>query len=99
MGKKEDAWQTVFEELGDYANHDLILNSKHYKLKKVLDLSNPNTREILGITKEMIALRKSNNTYILTHQLGNIAKRKGYQAIKAPSATPSGGFNLIIFGE
>ncbi len=99
MGKKEDAWQTVFEELGDYANQDLILNSKHYKLDKVLDLTNPKTKEILGITKEMITLKEINSMYELTHQLGNTAKSKGYQAIKFPSATLSDGVNLIIFGE
>ncbi len=101
MGQKTDAWQTVLEELGDHVNQDLILNSRHYKLDKVLDLTDPNTRKILGIDASDIVKREYDfiDAYELTHQLGNIAKQKGFQGIKAPSAPQKNGINLIVFGE
>lgn len=99
LGKKEDAWQTVMEELSGHANQDLILNSKHYKLDKVLDLTDRSTKKALGITEDMIIDTQGDKTYELTHLLGNIAKKKGFNGIKAPSAPQKGGVNLIIFGE
>jgi RES domain-containing protein len=99
MGKKEDAWQTVMEELGDHANQDLILNSKHYELDKVLDLTDPETRKTLGVTEDMLRIEDIVVKYELTHQLGNIAIKKGFSAIKAPSAPNKGGVNLIIFRD
>lgn len=101
MGQKTDAWQTVLEELGDYTNHDLILHSKHYRLDKVLDLTDPNTRNILNINISDILYdsKKFEYAYEVTHQIGNIAKQKGLQGIKAPSAASEGGINLIILGE
>jgi RES domain-containing protein len=101
MGKKEDAWQTVMEELGDHANQDLILNSKHYKLDKVLDLTDPATLRKLGIRKTDILINKDEfqGAYEVTHQIGNIVKEKGFQGIKVPSEPNPSGVNLIIFGD
>lgn len=101
LGKKEDAWQTVMEELGEHASQDLVLKSKHYKLDKVLDLTDPGTRKSLGVNISDIVKdsKKHTGAYEITHQIGNIAKNKGFDGIKVPSAVNEGGVNLIIFGD
>ena len=75
MGSKESAWQTVMEELGGQADQNLFLHSKHYQLDRVLDLTDPGTRKVLGITgnmltETMLTGMTDKNLYELTHQLG-----------------------------
>lgn len=99
--KPHDAWNTALEEMDHYAAQDmfkgnLIIGTKEYKLDKVLDLRKKETLEHLGIRKDRLVERAGVDHYRLTHQLGNIAKNKGYDAIIAPAAR-SNGTNIIIF--
>ena len=92
IGKKENAWVTVVEELSADADLPLRLASKDVKLEKVLDLTDPQTRKQMSITRDAI----TKDTYYLTQQIGDLAKRHGFDGIKAPSAAHNGGVNLII---
>ena len=95
IGKKEDAWVTVVEELGADADLPLRLASKEVKLEKVLDLTDPEVRKMLNVDYNDIVDKYE---YDLTHQLGDLAKKHGFDGIKAPSAAnaENGGVNLII---
>ncbi len=86
------------------------IGSKNIELDKVLDLTDPNVLKQLSknsdspLTKKAIATELTNvtpNAYEATHILGHIAKRKGFKAIKAPSAPTltEGGENIISFME
>jgi RES domain-containing protein len=100
IGKETDAWKTVMEELGeDVASQPLRLESKQYKLDRVLDLTDSKVMKALGINEEMIMAKDISFQYEVTHQLGNIAREKGFQAIKAPSVPQKDGVNFIIFGD
>lgn len=99
--KPHDAWNTVLEEIDHYAPGDLnrdalIIGSKNYRSSKVLDLTNSETLNSLGLSPEDLVTVNGVDKYKLTHQLGNIAKNKGYDAIIAPAAR-SNGINMIIF--
>jgi RES domain-containing protein len=101
IGKETDAWKTVMEELGPVANQPLRLESKHYKLDRVLDLTDPKVRNELGINgfDLMKDTKKYKDAYEITHQLGSIAKKKGFDGLKVDSAVSGGGKNLVIFGD
>jgi RES domain-containing protein len=98
LGKRETAWQTVMEELGQTADQPLILNSRRYTLDKVLDLTDHKVRSTLDLAEKELTYRRS-NAYQLTHVVGDIAKRKRFDAIKYPSAVFEQGTNLVILGE
>lgn len=98
--KPHHAWDTALEEVDHYApgelnTENIIIGSRQYKMDRVLDLTKQETRDLLGIRSRQILLTDGPNKYKLTHQLGNIAKNKGYQAILAPAAR-SNGINIII---
>lgn len=101
--KPENAWNTVMEELEYHMGKDsyqpLILESKIEKLDKVLDLTDAATREKLGISIKELRNNETLNKYEITHQIGDLAKKKGFDGIKAPSAPDKTGINLIIFGD
>jgi len=97
IGKKEDAWQTALEELGNHANQPLRLASKEVSLEKVLDLTNLKVRKHLRISKyEIVRESKDISAYELTHQIGDLAKKYNFEAIKAPSAVDKNGINMIL---
>ncbi len=79
------------------------ISSKNIEVDNVLDLTNNSTRQLFkvgkrALTEADIATRTDKDlttAYQLTHIIGHIAKRKGFKAIKAPSA--HGGTNVISF--
>ncbi len=84
------------------------LQSKNIEVDKVLDLTQRSTRQLFkvgekagkrALTEEDIAtkIRRNKEAYQYTHIIGDIAKKKGFKAIQAPSA--HGGNNVIIFTE
>jgi RES domain-containing protein len=102
IGKETDAWKTVMEELGeDVASQPLRLESKQYKLDRVLDLTDPKVRNELGVSGFDLIKKteRYQDAYEITHQIGNIAKKKGFKGLKVDSAILEGGINLIIFGD
>ena len=81
----------------------LLVGTKQVKLDRVLDLTDPHNLKVLGIDDpNQLTLKNTEpKAYELTQMLGNLAKKHGYQAIKAPSEPnfAKGGVNLIILGE
>ncbi len=82
-------------------------DSKMVKMDKVLDLTNPNVLKQISknsdspLTKGLIIgdISRFPKAYEPTHIIGDVAKRKGFQAIKAPSAqdVKAGGENIVSF--
>jgi hypothetical protein len=93
--------QTAFAEIGGIPNYRLA--SKEVKLDKVLDLTDPETLKVFGVdSKDLVQIRaKTPNAYETTQMLGNLAKKYGFDAIKAPSQPnlQNNGVNLIILKE
>ncbi|MGN6230676.1 MAG: RES family NAD+ phosphorylase [Trinickia sp.] len=73
----------------DLSNRELI--SKDVTLNSVLDLTDPQVREQLGVSLSDI----TGNSYDATHRLGDWASDNGYDGILAPSARDASGANLI----
>ena len=82
------------------------IGSKNIELDQVLDLTDDNVRQIFKVGDGSLAvddiateLKKDPKAYQYTHIIGDIAKRKGFKAIKAPSASDlkEGGENIISF--
>lgn len=61
---------------------DLAFRKTKFELKNVLDLTDPNTLEALGLSIGDLAME----SYEMTHQLAHIAKRQGFDGIKTFSA-------------
>lgn len=70
-----------------------VLVTRTYKLRNALDLTNPKTREMLGVTLEEI----TGDSYDLTHKLGDFARQNGYDGMVVPSARNAGGVNIVVF--
>ncbi|MGH8781196.1 RHS repeat-associated core domain-containing protein [Paraburkholderia sp.] len=69
------------------------LTSKDVSLNNVLDLTDSNVRNQLGVSLDDI----TGNTYPVTQKIGNMAAANGYDGILAPSARNPAGNNLISF--
>ena len=86
----------VYAELGNY-NVDNFSNRTTYSydatLNNMLDVSNPKTRDQLGISLGDI----TGNNYDVTQSIGDYAYSNGYNGIIAPSARADGGVNVIVF--
>ena len=86
----------VYAELGNY-NVDDFSNRTTYSydvtLNNMLDVSNPKTRDQLGISLGDI----TGNNYDVTQSIGDYAYSNGYNGIIAPSARADGGVNVIVF--
>ena len=72
-----------------------ILVEKQVNLENVLDLTDAEVRNQIGVTLEEITAED----YSLTQELGAWAQKQGYEGILAPSARNSGGSNVIVFGD
>ena len=94
-----DARETIMAELRKNNLNGYAFKSKDYVFDKVLDLTDSRTRKALGVTEDMLKNTKRLNNYEVTHQIGKIAKEKGFNAIRAPSARNKGGVNMIILGD
>ncbi len=69
------------------------MHSFDVKIDNLLDVSNPNVRNQLGINLKDI----TGDSYEVTHKIGQYAQKNGYSGIVAPSARADGGLNVIIF--
>jgi RES domain-containing protein len=87
--------RTVNAELGHWnvAGEGRKMYSKEVKVDNLLDISNPNVRQKMGVNLEDI----TGDSYKVTHRVGDYAKNNGYNGVIAPSARADGGLNLIIF--
>ena len=101
--------QHVMEgEMGAYGSNPYADNRTTYRydnvtLNNMLDLTNPNTRDELGIDlSDLISSDYKNyNTATkspaVTHAMGNFAAQNGYTGLIVPSARADGGVNIVIF--
>ncbi|MFK8139420.1 MAG: RES family NAD+ phosphorylase [Bdellovibrionales bacterium] len=97
------AYVTAFEEIDHYADgvmntENLIIGSKKVELGKVLDLTDSKVLNTLGIDPLELVVEDGETMYKRTHQIGDLAKRHGFDAIVAPSAR-SEGTNIILLKE
>ncbi|WP_440191627.1 RES domain-containing protein [Anaerocolumna jejuensis] len=86
----------VKAELGNYDVTDFsnrTMYSYDVKLDNMLDVSNPNIRNQLGMSLDSII----GDSYDVTHSIGEFAYSSGYNGIIAPSARADGGVNVIVF--
>lgn len=70
--------------------------AKDVSMNNVLDLTDDNILNQLGVRKEQITEK---GDYEITQKIGNWARNEGYDAILAPSAQSNSGSNLIVFPE
>jgi len=68
------------------------LASKEVKLRNVLDLTDYKVHNTLKIDPSIL----TSKTYELTNQIGDLAKKHGFDGIKVPSAVNLGGVNLVL---
>ena len=87
--------ETAFREVMHYGvdMNRRVLVTRHYELHNALDLTNPETRKLLGVTLEDI----TGDCYELTHRLGDFALQNGYDGLVVPSARNVGGVNIVVF--
>jgi hypothetical protein len=66
----------------------LIFDSRQVQYNKILDLTDASVRQKLGINLDSIVKSYSRDplAYELTQQIGDLAKKYGFDAIKLPSA-------------
>ena len=87
--------ETALAEINHYGV-DLstrVIVNKNVELNNVLDLTNPQVRQQIGVKLEDI----TGDSYKITHDVGDWAVSKGYDGILAPSARDVNGLNLISF--
>ena len=101
--------QHVMEgEMGAYGSNPYADNRTTYRydnvsLTNMLDLTDPNTREQLGVgLDELISSDYKNYkttapSQATTHIMGNFAAKNGYTGLIVPSARADGGVNIVIF--
>jgi hypothetical protein len=92
IGTKQIATEIIEAELGKTRNF-LHIDSRQLKLEKVLDLCDPGVLKHLGVTKQQLIFESN---YEITHQLGNLARRYGFDAIKVPSFRLVDGTNIVL---
>lgn len=87
--------ETAFREVMHYGvdMNRRVLVTRHYELHNALDLTNPETRKLLGVTLEDI----TGDCYELTHRLGDFALQNSYDGLVVPSARNVGGVNIVVF--
>ena len=85
---------TAFSEVEHYGlTAGRVSVSRNVALQNVLDLTNPMVRQDMNVSLGQI----TGDSYLVTHQLGSLARSNGYDGILAPSARNTNGSNLIIF--
>ncbi len=95
----ENALETIAKELETTTLEGFVIGSKQVKLQRVLNLEDPAVLQTLGLTRADLTIEKGSAMYEITHQLGDLAKRHGFDAIIAPSAKTETGRNLIILAH
>ena len=86
-----DAWTAFKEVKSDLGRWFTV---KGAKVKGILDLTDPKTRQNLGISLRDITKK---GKYDITQGLGDLIRNRGYKGILAPSAQNPGGVNLVLF--
>ena len=101
--------QHVMEgEMGAYGSNPYADNRTTYcydnvSLTNMLDLTDPNTREQLGVRLDELISSDYKNykttapSQATTHIMGNFAAKNGYTGLIVPSARADGGVNIVIF--
>ena len=74
------ARETVMAELMQPSGK-LLFSSRTTTYERILDLTDPSVRSRIGVTEE--ELRSAG--YEITHEIGDLAKQLGFDAIRAPS--------------
>jgi hypothetical protein len=98
----EDAAKVTIEAELRLPRESIIFGQKSVDLTKVIDLTSGATLEHLRITREMIGIPVGGfkgNGYTLTHQLGNLARKYGFEGLIAPSAKDTTGKMIILFSK
>jgi RES domain-containing protein len=94
-------------EMSHYSQNGILHNCKTYGyesvfLSNLLDLTNPETRKVLGVDFDMLTLHNGNNTvenYIFTHEIGIWAESR-YDGIIFPGARGNRNYNnIVIFNQ
>lgn len=91
MGSEAKALEIIMAELNTTVKESVLYGKQTVKAEKILDLTNPQVLEALGLTKETLIMEQ----YTLTHQIGFLARKYGFDAIKTFSAKGDG-VNLIL---
>jgi hypothetical protein len=76
--------ETILNEtLGAKSNADLIVATKSFEFKKVLDLTDENNLKVLGIDKNTLVLEVDDSVfaYRQTQIIGDLARKKGFEGI------------------
>ena len=76
-----------------------LLVTTEVSFAAILDLMDPRTRELLGVTVNDLVARGSDGALELTRAIGEQARAEGLEGVLAPSACSHGRANLVIFPE
>ncbi len=91
MGTEESALKVLVAENTGFTKEALIFEKQTVQAKRVLDLTDKSVLDRLGISKDALI----SPDYSVTHQLGYLARKYGFDAVKSFSAKGDG-VNLII---
>ena len=86
-----------------YADNRTTYCYDNVSLTNMLDLTDPNTREQLGVRLDELISSDYKNykttapSQATTHIMGNFAAKNGYTGLIVPSARADGGVNIVIF--
>lgn len=91
MGNEETAIKIIVVESNGLPKEALLFDKQAVRANRVLDLTDKAVLDRFGITKEALV----SDDYSVTHQLGFLARKHGFDAIKSFSAKGDG-VNLIL---
>jgi polyhydroxyalkanoate synthesis regulator phasin len=106
----EDTYATVVErtiketeeiinlETGRLKNKYAI---KNLQIENALDLTKPGTLEQLGLSEDLVrtSIEVSSQAYEITQQIGDLARKLGFDAVIFHSAEVTGAKNIVIFNK
>jgi RES domain-containing protein len=92
-GTTQQAARSEIEHYNDLEGR--ISVNRNVQLKRVLDLTDKETRRQLGVSLDDI----TGESYRKTQQIGAWAKEVGYDGILAPSARDKDGSNIVILSD
>jgi len=98
VGEGPGTWRVVMEELAERADKPIVVASKELDLTRVLDLTDSEVLSHLGVSPAALVADSDDfvRAYEITHQIGDIARRHGFEALKAKSAAVGGADNVIL---
>lgn len=95
IGEENLVKRTIVAEFRGIESDMLTFASKEFDLKNVLDLTDPIVLEALQLDLNNEVIKKG--FYEVTHQIGDLAKKLGFDGILCASAQLRAGTNLIVF--